>query len=355
MNENYKENSITKGLNTVLYTRYSSATVNDEIIQKAFEDFSGNSISVAEILKSAEAVTMPSKKINSGDLILMADNSFNNSKITSNIMSGVHSLVAADKGFSLELDKIGSIEQAQIKQYVIVSEKSKKKLLKKASKANVSFTEVGKILSEDKIILKNSDNSTECIDKIEVYSNDNSSIVLGNYCFEAYLNGYLSVCSLKISDCISNNNILRFGLGGNPEMVLARALGVYAAAKLNKVFPIRVVFTDDNSTSVAVPRPIVSDGDYFYLLKLRTAENGIPDRIHFAQLCYYLTEKKREGVIKDVLPIKENIQSVFKRLQGDSLVYESLADLPDNSFGAIVSVPRGESVNGIKLGYFKCN
>lgn len=51
----------------------------------------------------------------------------------------------------------------------------------------------------------------------------------------------------------------------------------------------------------------------------------------------------------------ENIQAVLKRLQGDSMVYESLAAIPDKSFGAIVSVPRGESVNGIKLGYFKGN
>ena len=89
------------------------------------------------------------------------------------------------------------------------------------------------------------------------------------------------------------------------------------------------------------------------MLKLRNDQNGLPDKVHYGQLYYYLGEKKKMNIIKDVLPIRENIGRVINRLSRADLEYVQLAQVPDNCFGVIVSVGRGESVNGVKLGYFK--
>ena len=61
-----------------------------------------------------------------------------------------------------------------------------------------------------------------------------------------------------------------------------------------------------------------------YLLKVRSDAYGLPDKSHFGQLYYYLTEKKKEGIIKDVLPVRENIQKTIFRLSGDKLEYVEL-------------------------------
>ena len=158
-----------------------------------------------------------------------------------------------------------------------------------------------------------------------------------------------------IDDYFSNNNIIRFGLGGSVAEVFARALGFFAALTYLKILPVRVVFVEGNNATVAVARPNISDGDYLYLLKLKKDNYELPDKAHFGQLHYYLCEKKRKGIIKDVLPCGENINRVISRLCGQSLVYESLTEIPEDCFGVIVSVARGESVNGVKLGCFKDN
>jgi hypothetical protein len=81
----------------------------------------------------------------------------------------------------------------------------------------------------------------------------------------------------------------------------------------------------------------------------------MPEKAHYGQLYYYLNEKKKLNIIKDVLPVRENISKVINRLSRADLEYVSLSSIPEDCFGVIVSVGRGESVNGIKLGYFKDN
>ena len=120
-----------------------------------------------------------------------------------------------------------------------------------------------------------------------------------------------------------------------------------------KNIPVRFVFTQDDNISVAVSRPNVYDGDYLYLLRVNSDVNGMPDKAHFGQLVYYLNEKKRMGIIKDVLPVGENTKRIINRLCNESLEFDSMCDAPLDSFGIIVSVGRGESVNGIRLGCFK--
>ncbi len=353
---------ITNGLQAVLYKRISSVTINEERIKKAFTKFiddveQGESISVAEILYSAVAVNRNVRvDDNAGNIICALENITPDFKYFKYTVQGLHSLITLHNGIAIDLDKLGgNIKNAQLKNYIILPPKRLDKYSKKLRKSNVSIYKVGEMLSSNQIIIGNGGNITESIDKKTIGSETAVPVALNSSNFDAFLNGYLAVCSLKISNCITDNNILRFGLGGGIENVFARALGIYAAASLYRVASINLIFTDDNTATVAVPRPNVADGDYFYLLKLYVDEKGIPDRTHYSQLCYYLTEKKRMGIIKDVLPIRENIQSTLKRLSTEAIVYEPITDLPENSFGAIVSVPRGESVNGIKLGYFKCN
>ncbi|MBR4799373.1 MAG: hypothetical protein IK047_03830, partial [Clostridia bacterium] len=80
---------------------------------------------------------------------------------------------------------------------------------------------------------------------------------------------------------------------------------------------------------------------------------GLPDKIHLGQLCYYLSEMKKRGIVKDVLPVKKNVDATIDRLCGETLEYSALADIPERCAGVIVSVRRGDSVNGIRLGFFR--
>lgn len=338
----------------VLFKSINSITVNDPVMKDAFDKFCdiygyNRSVTIAELLSFNG---YDRAKVKDGDVILSYTGNITNSKLIKNALSGLHSLMSLDKGFSLKgVAEQNNIDYLQTYNYVILPENKVEKMVKKGAKDNLVFKKMGKINSSNKASI-NCESGIESIDKSDFDKIDN--IVITNFYIEDFVKGYQSACSVKISDCISDNNILRLGIIGAVEKIFARALGVFAASVQYKMPPIKIVFANEDNITVAVPRPNVADGDYFYLLKLRTIENGIPERIHYSQLCYYLTEKKREGIIKDVLPMKENIQSVLKRLQGESLVYEPLSELPENCYGAIVSVPRGESVNGLKLGYFKC-
>ncbi len=339
----------------ILFKRINSVTVNDPIMKDAFDKYCSmygcnGTLTISELL-SANG-NLKRQKVKDGDVILAFGNYSANSKLLKNAIAGIHSLMSLDNGFCLEnLGEAIDFDYLQTDNYVIVPKSKCDKFIKKGAKEKINFTKVGNVISAQKTIFK-FDSGIESIDKSAFDKVDN--IVITNFYIDDFVKGYLSACSVKISDCISENNILRFGIEGGIEKVFARALGVFAASAQYKIPPIKTVFINEDNATVAVSRPNVADGDYFYLLKLRTVENGIPERIHYSQLCYYLTEKKKENIIKDVLPIKENIQSVLKRLQGDNLIYESLSDLPENCYGAIVSVPRGESVNGLKLGYFRC-
>ena len=220
-------------------------------------------------------------------------------------------------------------------------------------KNGVDLKKVGEDIATNRIILSTGTDVVASVDKSFLTSNSMSKVDIGTEHFNAFLSGYNAVSSLVLCNCISSNNIIRFGLGGTLSEIVARALGYFAALTYFKTIPVRIVFVADNEASVAVSRPRIADGDYLYLLKLRKDVYELPDKGHFGQLFYYLGEKKRMGIIKDVLPCGENINRVINRLCTDTLEYDKLSEIPKDCFGVIVTVGRGESVNGIKLGCFK--
>ncbi len=361
------EQRITDGFQSVLYKRINRVTINDVRIRDAFQRFikdveCGKSFSIAEILFSSEAI-LKKKSLDetSGNLIYAYDGLSSdkklNEKLLNNSVSNVYSLFALHNGVSLDISVLGdSIVPAEAKRYLVASPKKAEKLYEKAKENGIELVRCGEILATNKIIIKSGLEMTEIIDKTIIDVNSEaSSVVLGQEHFTAFLNGYLSACSLVLCNCITTNNVVRFALGNDLSEILARALGYYCATTFFKISSVKYVFTSDQVSTVAVPRPKVSDGDYLYMLKIRNNQNGMPDVSHLQQLLMYLMEKKRTGIIKDVLPVRENINSVFNRLCTDSITYEQIEEVPVGCFGIIVSVSRGDSVNGIKLGYFKYN
>lgn len=360
MSESFVLNhDITEGAHSVLFERIETLSASDMNIQAAYEDyfntFKPKSFSALDILLAAE-MFIKDKTIDkkTGNYIYAFDNTNVDSSFIKNSIPGIYGLVSYDCGASIDIDAIGgSVHSGESKRFLIVSSKKADKCIKNANKENVKLIKAGEILSQNELILNRSGNPVEIFDKSVLNNCSGVKIALNSCHFAAYLSGYRGACSYNVCDRVSDNNVLRFEIDDGIENVISRALGFYSAAVQNKISHIRYVFASNVNTSVAVQRPNVADGDYYYLLKVRIDEKGIPDKVHYSQLCYYLNEKRRDGVIKNVLPLKENIEGVLKRLGNEKLVYESLGTANTDGFGIAVCVPRGESVNGIKLGYFK--
>ncbi len=356
---------LSNGLHSVLYTPINDVTIRDVRIRDVFsrlikEVEFGASFSIMDILVSAEnCVKNGEPDENSGNLIYAYDtNSITDiktsAKLMKNSVANLYSLFNIHNGITLDLDAVGgSISSAESKRYLLIPPKKENKILKYALKQAIQPIKVGEVIGADKLLFSQGNDIVATVEKNLLKSNGFKSVDIGNEHFDAFLSGYRAVCSLTLCNCVSKNNIIRFGLKGSLSDICARALGFFAAATYLKTMPIRMVFTTDNSATVAVSRPKVADGDYLYLLKLRKDVYEMPDKGHFGQLYYYLNEKKRAGIIKDVLPCGENINRVINRLCNDELRYDMLTEIPQNCFGVIVSVGRGESVNGIELGCFK--
>lgn len=359
------EEDMTTGLHSVLFRPINNVTIRDLRIRNVFTGFlkqveCGEFITVNDILMSAvKCVASGEPNENAGNIIYAYDananiDKKNLAKFFKNSYSNVYSLFSVHNGITLDMSSYGNeLSVVESKHFLVTPPNKSAKFESRAKKIGLELSKIGELISTNKIILSSGGDTFASIDKIMLKNAPNVSIDVGSEHFGSFLSGYNSVCSLALCDCISNNNIIRFGLGGSISDVFARALGFFAALSYLKTLPARIVFVKSNSASVAVSRPDISDGDYLYLLKLRNDNYDLPDKSHLGQLHYYLCEKRRQGIIKDVLPCGENIERVINRLCGETFDYERLSDIPEDCFGVIVSVPRGESVNGIKLGCFK--
>jgi hypothetical protein len=95
--------------------------------------------------------------------------------------------------------------------------------------------------------------------------------------------------------------------------------------------------------------------DYYgnTIFKMLESVNLKIESITTDDLRKYLAEYKNHGIIKNVLPYRENISGTLKRLCTDSLTFEAINETYDSCFGVVVSVGRGQSLNGQKLGFFR--
>ena len=356
---------LSKDFHSVLYCPINDVTIRDLRVRDVFTKFlkiaeCGKTITIMDILSSADTyIKNGEPDVNSGDAIYtynaaeVKDNRFK-AKLYKNTIANLYSLFAINNGITLDLDAVGgTVSSAGSKQYLIVPQNKIDKFSKTATRNNIELIKAGTVVATNNIFLSKGNDVVASFDKSVLSSVPPVKVDVGEELFPEFLSGYNAVCSLVLCNCISKNNLIRFGLNGTVSEVFARALGFFSAITYLKTFPIRIVFVDNKDVLVAVSRPNVVDGDYLYLLKLRKDAYDLPDKNHFGQLFYYLGEKKRMGIIKDVLPYGENINRVINRLCNDNLVYDKLTELPENCFGILVTVGRGESVNGIKLGCFK--
>lgn len=358
-------NDLQHGLHSVLYKKITNVSISDVRIKEVFTRFikdveCGDSFTVIDILNAAESIVKGGEpNENAGNLIYTYEhtpdaNKSYGAKMLKNSLPGIYSLFALRNGVAIDLDTVGSsMPAAESKRCLILPPQKAEKFISASVRNGYNVTKSGEVLSSESIMLTRNNEIIASVDKNIISSSATASVNMGAEHFESFLAGYNVINSITLCNCISSNNLVRFGLGGDISSVCARALGFYSAMTYLKTIPVRYIFVPDDGASVAVSRPATADGDYLYLLKLRKDQNGLPDKGHFGQLFYYLTEKKRMGIIKDVLPVGENVNRVINRLCNEKLGYVSMAQVPENCFGVIVSVGRGESVNGIKLGYFK--
>jgi hypothetical protein len=359
------EQELTSGFRSALFRKINNVSIDEIRLQNSFKRFlrdveCGNSFTVLDIIKAAEWVVKGREPdVNAGNEIYSYDalniaNKRLESKLLKHSVGGIYILFSLNNGVAINVKAIGeSVAAGETKRFLIVSPSKAAKYISKCESNNVKLLKVGEMLSSDKILLRDSWGNVSTIDKSVINSLEPTSVRMNQAHYNSYVAGYNALCSLVLCNCIAEDNILRFGLGEDVSHACARALGLYDAACYLKAASVRSVFVPDTNASVAISRPNVQDGDYLYFLKLRVDENGLPDKAHYGQLFYYLKEKKRIGIIKDVLPVGENTNRIIKRLCREDLEYVTITDFPIGSYGVIVSVGRGDSVNGIRLGHFK--
>lgn len=353
------------GNSSKLFKRISNVKIDDVCIKQAFKGFlkdveCGREFCVIDIISAAEAVVKKrTPNENAGSHIYgyqqktickkRIDNWF-----LRNSVNGIYSLISIHNGVSINANSFNSsIPLAETMRYALIDNKKERKLISLSKKYGLKTERVGEVISSDRVIISDQNISSATLEKAQLRTENTDTITLGPEHFNAFASGYNAVCTAVLCNSVSNNVVVRFGLADDLNAICARALGYYSALTYFKSIPLSVVYTNDESAMVAVPKPNVEDGDYLYLLRLRNDEYGLPEKGHYGQLYYYINEKKRMGVIKDVLPLRENVENVISRLSGDSLEYVSISEIPRDSFGLIVSARRGDTVNGIKIGYFK--
>ncbi|MBQ9848904.1 MAG: hypothetical protein IJO64_07600 [Clostridia bacterium] len=359
------DNELVNGLHSVLYKRINNVSISDVRLKEAFSRFlsavdCGETISVAEIIYTAEAVLngkMPDdhceNRIYAFDLPSGASVR-GLSKLMANSVSGFYALPNLHNGFALDLSAFGGdIKGLEAKRFIVASEKNMRKLVTEASKMGIYCISVGSMLASEQIVLTNYGETIAVFNKEKINSSDEKmSVSLGANEFSEYLNGYCSAVSYLLCDQIAPNNMLHFSLDGSIDKVFARALGYFDAVTSFKKPITNLVYSSITSSVVAVPRPFITEGSYLYLLKVRNDTNGMPEKAHLDQLCYYISDRKRLGIIKDALPLRENVLALIEGLGREGLHYVSLAEIPEDCFGIIVSTNRGDSLNGVRLGYF---
>ena len=369
MNTNFENINITEdlsfGLHSVLYKKINAVNINEARISNVFSRFireveCSDSFTIMDVFNAAEAVVKGKEPDgNAGNLIFAYDHQeIKNKGILKKLLkhsySGLYSLLSLNNGLTVDFDSVGnSLSAAETKRFLVAKPSKAQKLCEKAKAGSLNIVKVGEVVTADKVMFTKGIEIIESVDRSVFKNAEKKTVNLTGEHFGAFVSGYNAVVSLVLCNSVSKNNILRIGLGGSFENVFARALGYYSALTYLRIAPVRFIFTPDDNAMVAVGRPNVTDGDYLYLLRVNSDVNGLPDKAHFGQLLYYLAEKKRNGIIKDVLPVGENTRRIINRLCREDLTFDYMAEMPVGAFGIIVSVGRGDSVNGLRLGYFK--
>ena len=351
------------GLHSALYKKISALTVHDDLIQAAFQLFLksaefGETFTVYDLIFGCESVSKgyeplpdPGKEIYCVENLSYGKNS---AELFKNSVGGIYALLGLNNGLEIDIDSAGgSLNSAETRRFAVLTPAKAAKLQKKTRFDGIRLTKCGRVLSEDRFTLKRGGSVIASVDKNVILNAPKCTLNVGREHRSDFISGYNAMCSYSSCSNVNRNNVIRFGLGGDLPAVFARALGYFSAALYLKAFPVNLIFTPDEQCGVSVPRPTVNDGDAVYLLKLRLDQQGLPDKIHHGQLNFYLYDLKSRNIIKDALPLKENVESVLGQLCGDSLEYVPMAQVPENSFGVIVTVNRGAPLNGVKIGYFK--
>ena len=354
---------LTEGLHSILFKPISGVTVNESRIGDSFREFISSaeqaaSFTVGDIIFGAETVIKggdPFPADGSGIWCIERPGKGRYSqKLLKKSVGGVYALLGLRNGLCLDIDAMGgSLPSAEIKRFAILPDRKGAKIAAKAAAEGINMQECGSVLAGNSVIIKRGREVIASFDRSILFPREAAALSLGESFRADFDEGYKAVCTYSACRAVTENVIIRCGLGGGTESVCARALGYFKALMIFKSIPVNVVFTAESCCDVAVPRPNAQDGDYLFLLRVREDDSGLPDKIHLGQLCYYLSEMKKRGIVKDVLPVKKNVDATIDRLCGETLEYSALADIPERCAGVIVSVRRGDSVNGIRLGFFK--
>lgn len=355
--------SLTDGLYSILYKRISSVVIKDIRILAAFNHFikhveCSKSFSLAEILRTTENLFLGTRiNENAGNKIFMYDSKrVKDKKISEKLMkisiSNLFSLFALNNGIIFSANIISEKpENLQLKRFIIATPKKAIKLNKLCEENGIDLTCIGEFSAENQIVF-NENEQANVFDKNSLAKDDESNhIELTEAHFNSFMSGYNAVGSLLLLDTISDNNILRLGLDGDLASVFARFLGFYVGVNDFKPQAYRFIYTAEQKFDVSVSKPFVSDGDYLYLLRLHNNQFGMTDKIHLNQLFNYLKEKI--SVIKYAFPYTNGIESTFDRIAPEGLEYVSLENVENDKFAIVACVGRGESLNGIKIGYYK--
>lgn len=353
------------GKKSLLFKKISSVSINNQYIQRAFTEFidrvdCDGVFTVADVLFRAESVVSGTdpEPLFDYDIIMYdpAIMALVPKKLRKNTFNGIYDLLSCRNGVLLDVSAIGgSIAAAEAKRFAVLAPKKTDAMIAVCNRLGIGAKRVGKILASDTVVFTNDGNVIFEIPKTEFITDESVSVSLDAAHFDGFHRAYLAVCSYLSCNSVSADNVLKFPVSGDIGILLARALGYFSAMLYARLAPCRIVFSDTNEFTVAVPRPQISDGDYLYFLKPRCDAGGFPEKSHHGQMNHYIALMKKQGTIKNVLPVKENISSTVQKLCGDSFGYTKLADFPTDKFGVIVTVPRGYSVNGTALGVFISN
>lgn len=354
--------SLHSGKASVLFTPIYEVNISDTRLRDAFSAFINN-VGVGESFRPIDIITAAESLLKRRSMYEYADTDIycfdapDGQYVPASIMKysvqGVYSLFSVHNGILFDIEAAGgSIAKCESKRYILAPRRKAERLFKKCNSHGFDAKKCGSIVGTGIISILENGAVGASAPINTVFSAEKAAVALGSDNYGDYISTYRAVCAYTCCTAVESGNYLRFSLAGGLESVCARALGYFNAVLAARYLPIRAVFIPEGESTVAVPRPKCSDGDYVYLLKVRTDGSGVPDQAHHAQLEYYLADRTRAGIIKSILPLGENTENTIYRLCGESLDYVSLSAIPERCFGVVVTVPRGESVNGIKLGYF---
>lgn len=357
--------SLSKGIYSILYKRITSVKIKDIRILSAFNHFiknvdCGKSFSLAELSRTTDSLLSNAKiSENAGNKIFMYDpTSISDAKVFEKLLrfsvTNLFNLFSLNNGIIFSTEILSEkIEILETKRFLIVSPKKAVKLARYCEDNTVKITCVGEFSSENNLVF-NENGAISSFNKA-LFSNDfeENSLELTVAHFESFMSGYNAVASLLLLDTVSDNNVLRLGLDGDLASVFARFLGFYVGVNDFKPKTYRFIYTHEPKFGVSVSKPSVSDGDYLYLLRVHNNQFEMTDRVHLNQLYNYLKEKQKSAIIKYALPYSKGVESTLEKIAPEGIEYLPFEYPENDKFSIIACVGRGESLNGLKIGYFK--